>query len=116
MRILYSPLVAAIITGIAGTICVSLYINGYRIKQSTSSVERLEAEVATIEQSVNAIEQEAREATSAAAKERLYREQLLLQQPNEYIVQVPDLPLPTPDPIVEPISERPWEQWKKLLF
>lgn len=116
MRILYSPLVAAIITGIAGIICVSLYINGYRIRQSSRSIERLEAEVASMEAKVNEVEQEARTATSSAARERLYREELLLQRPNEYIVQIPDLPLPSPSPIVQPVSERPWEQWKKLLF
>jgi hypothetical protein len=115
MRILYSPLVATVITIIAGILCVSLYINALRIRQSSTSVAKLEQEVSLIEEKVSAIEGKAQVATSSTEKERLFREELLLQKPNEYIVQIPDLPIPSPSPILQPIAERPWVQWKKLL-
>jgi hypothetical protein len=116
MRILYSPLAATLITGIVGIICVSLYLNSTRIRSSALTVQKLETEVASIEAKVQSIENQAVMATSSTEKERLFREELLLQRPNEYIVQVPDLPLPSPKPIVSPPAVRPLEQWKALLL
>lgn len=116
MRILYSPLAALIFTVIAGIICVSLYMNGRRIQQSASTVQKMELEVASIEAKVNLVESSALEATSATAKERIFRNELLLQRPNEYIVQVPDQPLPTPEPSPQSTPLTAWQQWQKLLF
>src|SRR5688572_17112546 len=98
MRILYSHLAVFVLTIISGIICVSLYMNGRRIQQSAQSVDKLEADVASLEAKVNLVESSALEATSSAAKERIFRDELLLQKPGEYIVQLPDLPLPTPTP------------------
>lgn len=116
MRILYSPLVAAIITGIVGIICVSLYMNGRRIQQSALTVQKMETEVASIEAQVNQVERNALEATSSTAKERIFREELLLQKPGEYIVQIPDQPIASPLPKHEETTLRPWQQWQQLLF
>lgn len=116
MRILYSPLAALLFTVIAGVICVSLYMNGRRIQQSAATVQKMEQEVASIEAKVNLVESSALEATSAAAKERIFRNELLLQRPHEYIVQVPDQPLPSPDASPTATSLTPWQEWKKLLF
>lgn len=116
MRILYSPLGAAIITGIVGVICVSLYMNARRIQQSAITVQKMETEVASIEAKVNQVERNAFEATSSTAKERIFREELLLQKPGEYIVQIPDQPLPSPAVKAEETTLRPWQQWQKLLF
>jgi hypothetical protein len=116
MRILYSPLVAVIITIIVGIICTSLYMNAYRIQQSEHSVTKLEVEVASAEAKLAIIESTAQMSTSSTAKERLIREQLLLQRPGEFIVQLPDLPVPSPTPVTPPAAVRPWQQWKELLF
>lgn len=116
MRILYSPLAVAFFTVVAGVICVSLYMNGRRIQQSALTVLKMEQEVASIEAKVNKVERTALEATSSAAKERIFRDELLLQRPGEYIVQVPDQPLPTPEPVVPEPSLTPWQQWQLLLF
>ncbi len=116
MRILYSHLAAFIFTIIAGVICVSLYINGRRIQQSAQSVDKLETEVSTLETKVNQTELSALAATSSAAKEKIFRNELLLQKPGEYVVQLPDLPLPTPTPVAQPVILRPWQQWWKLVF
>ena len=83
MRILYSPLAAVFFTIIAAVICVSLYMNGRRIQQSAVTVQKMEAEVASIEAKVNQVERDALEATSAAAKERIFRDELLLQRPGD---------------------------------
>lgn len=116
MRILYSHLAVAFFTVVAGIICVSLYMNGRRIQQSATVVQKMELEVASIEAKVNQVESTALEATSAAAKERIFRDELLLQRPGEYIVQVPDQPLPTPQTVVASPQPTAWQQWKKLLF
>lgn len=116
MRILYSHLAVAFFTVIAGIICVSLYMNGRRIQQSATTVQKMELEVASIEAKVNKVESTALEATSAAAKERIFRDELLLQRPGEYIVQVPDQPLPTPEMAITTPTQTAWQQWKKLLF
>ena len=116
MRILYSPLAAVFITGFVGMICVSLYLNSTRIRSSALTVQKLETEVASIEAKVQTIENQAVIATSPAEKERLFREELLLQRSNEYIIQVPDLPLSSPKPIISPPALRPLEHWQALLF
>ncbi len=116
MRILYSPLAALIITGIVGVICVSLYMNGRRIQQSALTVQKMEVEVASIEAKVNLVERNALEATSSTAKERIFRDELLLQKPGEFIVQIPDQPLPSVKPTQTVTSLRPWQQWQQLLF
>ena len=116
MRILYSHLAIVFFTVLAVIICVSLYMNVRRIQQSAITVQKIEIEVANIEAKVNKVESTALEATSAAAKERIFRDELLLQRSGEYIVQVPDQPVPTLEQAEQTLKLTPWRQWRKLLF
>jgi len=116
MRILYSPLAAIFLSVFVGVISLSLYLNAVHIQQSEHFVTKLETEVATIEGKVNLKVAETVEATASAAKERMYRDQLLMQKPGEFVLQIPELPSPKPTPVVLPQPLKPWSQWKKILF
>ncbi len=115
-RLLSSPLAYILSALFVVILCISLYFNQREIRQSTHQLSKLEREVSIMADEVTELERETQVATSTAAKEKIFRNELLMQKPGEYIVQVPDLPIPSPMPkvIVKPL--KPWQQWKKLLF
>lgn len=65
---------------------------------------------------VSDLERQAQEATSSLAQERIIRNELLMQKPDEIIVQLPaveEIRLSNTEPSPTPT---PWQAWRELLF
>jgi hypothetical protein len=115
-KILYSPLAILLSTVITILLCVSLYLNSHELAHSTTKITDLQAEVTTQNNTLEKLKSNLEDAKGDLAKEKIIRDQLLMQKPGEYVVQVPDLPVssvPSRE-VIEPLS--PWKKWQKLLF
>ncbi len=115
-KILYHPLVIAIITLLTGILCFSLYINSFQLKESSTKVSLLQADVEKHQKEANTLQQKLENAKSSTAKEGIIRDQLLMQKPGEFVVQLPDLPVSSPKHSSDAQSLSPWQEWQRLLF
>jgi hypothetical protein len=67
------------------------------------------------QQEFEKVKKEANRAQTSLNQESIIRDELLMQKPGEYIVQMPDLPEPI---ITQKVTQKqlsPWEEWKALL-
>lgn len=114
-RLLYHPLTIAIITGISLILFISLYINGREIRQSGQLITTLESDVKKTSEDVEKTQQKLQEAQTPYTKEKIIRDQLLMQKPGEFIVQIPDVVLQNEEKPTIKKNPTPLEQWRQLL-
>lgn len=116
MRLLYHPLTLLAFTLLSIIFALSLYSSRQKMRTSTEQISVLEQEVDQMASQVSDLELEVQDATSSTAQEKIIRDELLRQKPDEIIVQLPaieevKITLPSPSP-----APTPWEEWKQLLF
>jgi hypothetical protein len=114
-RILFHPITALFVTGVAVLLWISFYLNGREISQSSGIIHELEQKVYQQEQDVKSLEEKVTKAKSPLTQEEIIRDQLLMQKPGEYVVQIPDLPEPVEEVKTVSTPLTPWEQWQELL-
>jgi cell division protein FtsB len=113
-KILYNPLAALVITLVLGLTSWSLYRQIQKMQQVTGVVGSLEAEIADLSSETALLQEKLEYVDSDFAKEKIARDELLMQQPGEIIVQLP--PLPSPSPVVtSPTPASIPGQWWQLL-
>ena len=115
-KLLYQPLVVAIITLLVIVLCTSLYISTLQLRGSAQKVAVLRADVAKQQAATDELAQKLGEAQRPVTQEKIIRDELLMQKPGEYVVQMPDLPVPLVAVAGVPKKLSPWQAWKKLLF
>ncbi len=49
-------------------------------------------------------------------KEKMLRDELLLQKEGEIVFKLPDIPEVSPSPTPTPTPVTPWVEWKEVLF
>lgn len=113
--LLKHPLVIVIITVVAIFYYVSLDKSAQKANTSSEAVQVLEQEMQKMTSDVSLLERELEAANHPVAQEKIIRNELLLQKPGEYVLQLPPLEVTeqTP-PQVE--KKTPWEEWKEILF
>ena len=116
LKILYQPLVIAIITLLTGILCLSLYVSSFQLRGSSEKVAVLKADVEKQQALADELAKKLEAAQHPFSKEELIRDQLLMQKPGEFVVQMPNLPVNDLDLGVTPQQTSPWQEWKKLLF
>lgn len=85
-------------------------------QQSAATIEQLEREVAIDRAKLEQLEQQASAAATDFAKEKIIRDDLLMKEPGEIVVQLPDIELTEPKKEVESDQKTPLEEWKVLIF
>jgi cell division protein FtsB len=115
-KLLFHPLTAIFITFISIIFLISLYHSNLDIRKSTETISVLDQENQKLASEVSGLEKKLTMAESDFAKEKITRDELLMQKPGEIIVQLP--PLPNLDIQLQPETKNltPWEEWQKLLF
>ncbi|MGD9129642.1 MAG: septum formation initiator family protein [Candidatus Woesebacteria bacterium] len=83
--------------------------------QSQKNVEILQNEVKKQSENIQELENKIAEADYPLTKEKIQRNDLLMQRPGEYIIQIPTETKNENKKIAIEI-ESPWQEWKKLLF
>jgi hypothetical protein len=108
------PLVALIITLAVIVFYISLVKTERSIKSSTALLDVLQSEVREKQISLADLEAKLQQATSSANQEKIVRDQLLLQKPGEYIVQIPPLEEKV-SPVERVVKKSPRQEWWELL-
>jgi uncharacterized membrane protein YhiD involved in acid resistance len=116
MKWLNHPLVVIFITILAVSFYYSL--NQSILKNSSSQTEAdiLEAQVKKMTEETQQLEETLVKTSLPLEKEKQIRDQLLMQKPGEYVVQLANdqrkkTPVPDPVPTTSPI-----DSWKQLFF
>ncbi len=114
-RLIYHPVFVAGTTLLVFIICVTLFLNSREIKSSAELLTQLKTQVAQKQQTFNQTKQKTEIAQTPLSQETIIRNELLLQKPGEYIVQMPDLPAPVAQIATYEVQLTPWAAWKQLL-
>src|SRR5579859_1088600 len=115
-KIVYSKAAIVLATIVTILVCLSLYLNSRALGgHSQDSLKTLQAQLDNEKTQVSQLQQVLTDAKSSYAKEKIIRDQLLMQKPGEYVVQLPDLP--TLSLSLAPTAKilSPWEKWKIVL-
>lgn len=112
--LLFHPLTALIITVLAIVFFLSLQTNKNEISRSSDTIHLLEQEVDKISSETSVSEEKLEDAKSPLTKEKIARDELLMQKPGETILQLPPIEETDIPEVDQP--KTPWEQWKELLF
>lgn len=107
-----------ILTAISIVFSISLYKSAQRTNISSQNLESLEQEVAEIEQEVAQLEESLETAKQPLAKEKIIRNELMMQKPGEYVIQIATEELSNQAKKL-PNQEKnlsPWQEWRQLYF
>lgn len=113
--LLKHPVTVVILTLLAVFYYLSLDKSARKAAVSSQTVAQLHGEMDQVQSEVAQLHSQLESANHPITQEKAIRNELLLQKPGEYILQVPDLEVLE---AVQRHSEEltPWEEWKKLLF
>lgn len=78
-------------------------------------VTHLRSQVDQRQQQFDQMKKTAETSQSPLNQESIIRNELLMQKPGEYIVQMPDLPQPIIEKKMMEKQLTPWEEWRQIL-
>lgn len=113
-KFLAHPLVILALTLFAVLFVISLQKTAQKSQVASENVRLLEEKTQQLSDQIEQEKQALENSSSGLSKEKILRDELLLQKPGEYIIQIPD------DKILEAnvaeAQKTPWEEWQELLF
>ena len=115
MNFLRNPLTILAFTLVFAFFFFSLRKNAKKSYISIQNVNLLENEVKQLKSETNNQKNQLEIIKQPLTKEKIVRNELLLQKPGEYVVQLPPAS-PTPSQEEQKINQSPWVEWKKVLF
>jgi len=114
-KILYHPLIMFIIAIASILFFFSLNKNSKKKDISNENIKVLEQEVNTMTEDINSLEEELEKSNQEFNKEKIARDELLLQKPNEKIIILPKIQLNTNKQKDEQEDKTILEEWIELL-
>jgi cell division protein FtsB len=114
-RLLLNPISFVLVTIVCLVFSLSLYKSAERARQSARELEVIEADIDAMKTELNTLEEQAKEAEQPFTKEKIIRNELLMQKPGEYVVQIPEAVKNEQKEVPSP-SPSPWQEWKALLL
>lgn len=109
------PLVIAAATLFGILFIISLQKTAQKGRVASENVAVMEAQIDTLTGQIKQQQQALEYESSPLAQEKILRNELLLQRPGEYVIQIPDeQALVQGETNAQLIT--PWEKWKELLF
>lgn len=117
-QLIFHPVTACLITLASLFFLLSLIKTDATIEESNLIVGQLESEVLVLEQSLLELEDRVAAATSSTAREKIIRNELLMQKPGEYVVQIPSLEEINQENSLPEVSKptSPIQAWKSLIL
>jgi cell division protein FtsB len=116
IKIFSHPLAIVVFTLIGAAFSYSLYSSSQKTRISTEQVAVLEQEITEMTSEVSELEQQVEAAQTPEMKEKIIRDQLLMQKDGEIVVQIPDIPESSYKRLTPQPSFEPWDEWEALLF
>ena len=114
-NLLKHPSVVLLLTIFAVLYYVSLDSSAQKATVSSDTVEVLEQEVNQMTLEVSDLEKKLEAANHPISKEKVIRNELLMQKPGEYVLQLPPIES-SETPAVQKAEKSAWEEWKEVLF
>lgn len=115
-KVINHPITIIIFTVVAVIFYFSLEKSAKTAQNSVSSLEEVHQETEKLRSDVAILKNELSQAESPLAKEKIIRNELLLQKPGEYVIQLPEFSqVESSTPEIFP-QEAPWSQWKEILL
>jgi cell division protein FtsB len=114
-KLFYNPISLIVFVLVVFTISLSLRETAKRADLAKKEVTALEQEVKMLETDTTAAQELVLERQGEFMREKIARNELLLQKPDEIIVQLPPItPKPMPTPMIT--KGTPLEEWKQAIF
>jgi cell division protein FtsB len=115
-RWLFHPLTALSLTLLTLVMVISLRQTAQKTQISSEETMVLDQEVQKIASEISQLQEQVELAEHPFTQEKILRNELLLQKPGEYVVQLPEVSVPPqPQPTPSP-SLTPWQAWQKVLL
>jgi cell division protein FtsB len=108
----FHPTTAGIVTLVVIAIGLSLTTTWRKTRISTENVGVLEQEITKITSEVSELKTKTDQANDPLTQEKIIRDELLMQKPGEYVIQIPDLKSWEATPPAE-VNTTPWQAWRK---
>jgi len=114
-KYLNNPFIIILLSTISIIFIISLKQNLQKIEVSQKNVEKLGQQVQKLETEIENKQTSLEKAQQPLAKEKIARDELLLQKENELVVQLPEIRIEAEEKQV-PEAKTNWEKWKQVLF
>lgn len=114
-RVLFHPFTIFTVTVITILVTLSLRRTIGEFKQANQSLEQTKQQVEKLKEQQSQLQAKVTQSTSAFTKEKIARDELLLQVEGEQILQV-ILPTPTPTTTQIETQKQPLDQWLNLIW
>lgn len=114
-KIFFNPIAAIVITLVCGAIMWSLYSQTKSWQQSNQTLVGLRDNISGLEGEINDLENKLDTAQTDFAKEKIVRNELLMQKPGEYVVQLPELAATENPAAAASPTPTPWQAWQNEL-
>lgn len=114
-RLFSHPITLIAVTVIAGVFFVSLDKSAHKAQTSVATIQDLKQETDKLHLEVDDLTQKVQAADSPLSKEKLIRDQLLMQKPGETVVQLPSIQDNKEASPAKAEEKTPWEEWKVVL-
>ncbi|NCN06862.1 MAG: hypothetical protein GW946_03405 [Candidatus Pacebacteria bacterium] len=97
---------------------VSMRQNDNKIINQDQNLTQIDQKNRELRQEISQLENEIKAATSDFAKEKLLRDELLLQKPGEYVVLLDESVSEetASEPIKQESEQSVWQQWQEVLW
>ncbi len=116
-KLLEHPLTIILITIVSALLIISLRRTAKKSDQSTAEIAQLEEKAYNLSQEVKDLQDELEHSKSPTYKEKILRDQLLLQKDGEYVVQLSVPEIEHNDAEITPQKTKTnQEKWFDLLF
>lgn len=114
-NLLYHPSTLLAIALISGVFILSLRKSAQKTRYSSQNINILEQEIEKLAIQVSEQQNLLKSSQKPLAEEKIMRNELLMQKPGEYILQVPEIKIDSKESVQEKILS-PWEEWQKLIY
>ncbi len=95
---------------------ISLDKSAHKATNSSAYVQTLEEQKNEVATEVARLQQQFTLAQSPFTQEKILRDELLMQKPNEVILQLPVLPIIMKNDTESTEKLTPWQEWKSLVL
>ncbi len=113
-RLFFNPISFILLTIVCLLFSISLYKSAKKTSGSAQDLAAVEADIQNMEHQLQSLKEKEHQAEQPFTKEEIIRNELLMQKPGEYVVQISETlaseTVTTPSP-----TPTPWEQWKMVL-
>lgn len=113
-QLLFSPIVAILITIIASLYLLQNHRRLDRLELSRKNIQSTEQTVQSLQESIGEVDLELEQAQQPLAKEKIIRDELLHQKENELVLKLPEIKIEEQEQELV-LEQSNWEAWMEVV-